>query len=136
MASAEETSKDLSAAAEAYLNLRNAREKLKQAYESEDAELKGAQEIIERKFMEAFNEINVNSFNTDAATVMRQVKERFISSDWDSFRKWELQNPEYDFRERRIHQGNFGQYMKENSEAGLPPGVNVMREFQVIVRKK
>lgn len=127
---------DLTAASEAYLNLRAERENIRNSYEAADAELKAAQEEIERLFLDTCNKINVSSLNTGNATVLRQIKERFVSSDWDAFHKWELQNPEYDFRERRIHQGNFGSYMKENSDAGLPPGVNVMREFQIIVRKK
>jgi hypothetical protein len=37
--------------------------------------------------------------------------------------------------EGRIHQGNFKQFMSEHEGEGLPPGVNVMREFGVTVRK-
>jgi hypothetical protein len=37
--------------------------------------------------------------------------------------------------ERRIHQGNFKENLAENEADGLPPGVNVMREFGVSVRK-
>lgn len=127
---------DFSLATEAYLNLRAEREALLRKFEEQDAELKSAQEDIEKVFMEACNSINVNSFNTSNALVLRQLKQRYVSSDWDAFRKWELENPEYDFRERRIHQGNFEQYMTNNTESGLPPGVNVMREFKIVVRKK
>ena len=30
---------------------------------------------------------------------------------------------------------NFKQYMEQRAEDGLPPGVNSMREFQIVVRK-
>ena len=37
--------------------------------------------------------------------------------------------------EARIHQGNFKDFMSEHASEGLPPGVNVMREFTITVRK-
>jgi len=37
--------------------------------------------------------------------------------------------------DRRIHQGNFKEFIAERQEDGLPPGVNVMREFGIVVRK-
>jgi len=37
--------------------------------------------------------------------------------------------------ERRIHQGNFREHMSDIEGEGLPPGVNVMREFGITVRK-
>jgi len=40
-----------------------------------------------------------------------------------------------DCLERRIHQGNFKQFMAEHEQDGLPPGVNVMREYAITVRR-
>ena len=37
--------------------------------------------------------------------------------------------------ESRIHQGNFKEFIAERKDDGLPPGVNVMREFGIVVRK-
>jgi hypothetical protein len=37
--------------------------------------------------------------------------------------------------ERRIHQGNFKEFMSEHANEGLPPGVNVMKELGITVRK-
>jgi hypothetical protein len=46
-----------------------------------------------------------------------------------------MENDAVDLLERRIHQGNFKQFMAEHERDGLPPGVNVMREFGIVVRK-
>jgi hypothetical protein len=37
--------------------------------------------------------------------------------------------------EGRIHQGNFKEFIADRKDEGLPPGVNVMREFTIVVRK-
>ena len=44
-------------------------------------------------------------------------------------------NEAVELLERRIHQGNFKEFMSEHQQDGLPPGVNVMREFGIVVRK-
>lgn len=66
---------------------------------------------------------------------MRRVNERFYCTDWDNFKNYVLENEAVELLERRIHQGNFKQHIEETQGDGLPPGVNVMREFGVTVRK-
>jgi hypothetical protein len=119
----------------AYLSLRKAREDLERKYEAEDTELKAQMTQLEMSLLTVCNEVNANSINTKNGTVIRKLNERFFCNDWDNFRKFEHENKDYDFRERRIHQGNFKQYMAEHQNDGLPPGVNVMREFAITVRK-
>jgi hypothetical protein len=46
-----------------------------------------------------------------------------------------LEHQALELLERRIHQGNFKEFIAEREKEGLPPGVNVMREFGVTVRK-
>jgi hypothetical protein len=46
-----------------------------------------------------------------------------------------LEHQALELLERRIHQGNFKEFITERQDEGLPPGVNVMREFGVTVRK-
>lgn len=118
-----------------YLNIRGAREELLREYEAKDKELKEDLQVIERKLLELCNDINANSINTKHGTVIRSLKERFVCSDWDSFKQFVRENDLIDCLEKRIHQGNFGSFVKEHPDDGLPPGVNVMREYGVTVRK-
>ena len=66
---------------------------------------------------------------------MRSIKDRYTTNDWDGFKKFILDHEAVDLLERRIHQGNFKEFMAEHKDEGLPPGVNVMREFAISVRK-
>lgn len=119
----------------AYLAIRTERERLKAAYEADDKKLQEDLGKLEKVMLEGCAEVNADSIKTKNGTVMRSTKERFFCTDWDNFRKFELDNADYDFRERRIHQANFREFMAENQQDGLPPGVNVMRELAITVRK-
>jgi hypothetical protein len=81
------------------------------------------------------NEIGADSIKTGAGTIMRKLNERFVCNDWDNFSKFVLEHQAVALLEKRIHQGNFRTFMADHDGDGLPPGVNVMREYGVTVRK-
>jgi len=118
-----------------YLEIRRMRESLKANYESQDEELKDAMESIKEALLAICNENNQNGFKTDSGTVTRQVKERYFCTDWDNFRKFVENEGSIDLLERRIHQRNFKEFMSERAGDGLPPGVNALREYDIVVRK-
>jgi hypothetical protein len=120
---------------EAYLTIRNQRDKILREYEAQDALLKEDLKQLEVTLLSVCNSINVDSIRTKHGTVMRKLNERFFCEDWDNFRKFVLDNEALELFEKRIHQNNFKQFMAENEGDGLPPGVSVMREFGITVRK-
>lgn len=118
-----------------YLTIRNTREKLKASWEVTDGELEQEMKVLEQSMLTVCNDTNASSIRTESGTVIRSLKERFTTNDWDNFKKFVLDNEAIDLLERRIHQGNFKEFMAEHKDEGLPPGVNVMREFTIVVRK-
>ena len=120
---------------EAYINLRNAREKLLTQYETEDEKLTAEMALLEKSLLNICNSVNADSIKTAHGTVMRRLNERYFCQDWDNFYKYVLDNEAVQLLERRIHQTNFKEHLREYEGDGLPPGVNVMREFGVTVRK-
>lgn len=120
---------------EAYLAIRAERDRIRKEYEANDDALKTDMTELERLLLSVCNDIGANSINTKHGTVIRSLKERFVCNDWDNFKKFVMENDLIDCLERRIHQKNFGTFMSEQGDAGLPPGVNVMREFDITVRK-
>ena len=118
-----------------YLTIRNEREKLKASWEVKDGELEQDMKSLEQCMLTICNDTNASSIRTESGTVIRSLKERFTTNDWDNFKKFVLDNEAIDLLERRIHQGNFKEFMAEHKDDGLPPGVNVMREFTIVVRK-
>lgn len=119
----------------AYLTIRAEREKLLREYELQDSALKNELSQLEAAMLQVCNDVNANSIKTQHGTVMRKLNERFYCTDWDNFSKFVLEQEAVGLLEKRIHQGNFRQFMEEHESDGLPPGVNVMREFGITVRK-
>lgn len=126
---------DVNELVEIYLEIRTKRDEIKRQYEAHDLELKSDLEELETAMMGVCNEMNVNSINTNHGTIIRKINERYVCSDWDNFRQFVLENEAVDLFEKRIHQGNFRQFMEDHKDDGLPPGINVMREFDISVRK-
>lgn len=118
-----------------YLTIRNEREKIESEYKQQDDALKAEMSLIEQSLLAGCNEINADSIRTSNGTVIKSLKERFTCSDRDNFNKFVLETGAVELFEARLHQGNFKQFMAERHADGLPPGVNVMREFTVTVRK-
>ena len=119
----------------AYLSIRTERERLLKEYEAADALLKKDLAALESVMLDVCNKVNADSIKTAHGTVMRKLNERFFCTDWDHFKDFVLENQAVELLEKRIHQGNFRQFMSEHEGDGLPPGVNVMREYAVSVRK-
>lgn len=120
---------------EAYLLIRTEREKLARDYETADNALKQDMLQLETVMLDMCNTVNADSIKTKHGTVMRKMNERFFCQDWDNFYRFVLDNEAVQLLERRIHQGNFKEFLKDHESDGLPPGVNVMREYGVSVRK-
>lgn len=120
---------------QAYITIRSEREKILAEYESADKALKAELAKIEMALLDVCNGINADSIRTGHGTVMRKLNERFFCQDWDGFYRFVLDNGMPHLLERRIHQGNFKEFIKEHENDGLPPGINVLREYGVSVRK-
>jgi hypothetical protein len=120
---------------ETYITLRNERDRLRNDYELKDSAVKSEMTVLEQELLAICNETNATSIKTDKGTVIRKLTERYFCTDWDNFRDYVLEHQALELLERRIHQGNFKEFITEREKDGLPPGVNVMREFGVTVRK-
>jgi hypothetical protein len=120
---------------ETFITLRNERDRMRNEWEAEDAKIKEEMTTLEQALLSICNEANATSIKTDKGTVIRKLNERFFCSDWDNFRDYVLEHQALELLERRIHQGNFKEFIAEREAEGLPPGVNVMREYGVTVRK-
>jgi hypothetical protein len=131
----ETTELNLNELVKIYLTIRTEREKLKSDWEVKDGELEQEMKLLEQSMLTVCNDTNASSIRTESGTVIRSLKERFTTNDWDNFKKFVLDHEAIDLLERRIHQGNFKEFMAEHQGEGLPPGVNVMKEFTIVVRK-
>ena len=118
-----------------YLTIRNERERIEAEWAVKDKELKTELDVLAQMFMTHCNESNAKSIRTDYGTVIRKLNERYTVSDGTAFRQFVMDNEMPELLEARIAQANFKEFIAERKADGLPPGVNVMREFTIVVRK-
>jgi hypothetical protein len=126
---------DMEELVKTYLTIRNERDRIEAEYKDQDAALKAEMATLEQAMLSGCNEIKADSIKTPHGTIIKSLKERFTCSDRDNFNKFVLEHSAVELFESRLHQGNFKEFMSERHSDGLPPGVNVMREFGVTVRK-
>jgi hypothetical protein len=118
-----------------YLTIRGEREILARQFDAKDGELKSELASIEQVMLAECNSINADSIRTGNGTVIKSLKESYVCSDWDNLKDFILENQAVELLQQRIHQKNFKEFMDNHQGEGLPPGINVMREFGITVRK-
>lgn len=118
-----------------YLTIRKEREMLSQQFELKDAELKAEMGAIEQVMLAQCNSINAESIKTGNGTIIKSLKENFVCGDWENFKRFVLENQAVELLQQRIHQTNFKEFLSQHEGDGLPPGINVLREFTITVRK-
>ena len=118
-----------------YLTIRNERDRLEADWKVKVKEIENELTLLSQQMLAVCNESNATSIKTKQGTVIKKLSERYTVSDGNSFRKFVMENNAPELFEARISQGNFKEFIAERQEDGLPPGVNVMREFTIQVRK-
>jgi hypothetical protein len=118
----------------AYIKMRDKRAELLREYEAEDAEVKAQMEAVESSLLDLCKQIGADTLGSKHGKVMRTVKTRYWTSDWDSMHKFILENKMPELLERRISQTTMKQLLDENPDL-MPPGVNIDSRYAVTIRR-
>lgn len=120
--------------AQAYISLRDARAEAKRVFEAQDETLAEEMRVLEAHLLDVCKQINADSIRTKAGTVIRSVKTRYWTNDWDSMYRLIHERQAFGLLEKRLHQTNMKQFLEENPEV-LPEGLNQDKEYTVVVRR-
>ena len=117
-----------------YVKIRDA--KAAKTKEMEDAikALDDQLDAIEQELLTICKTTGQDGGKTSAGSFTRSVKTRYWTSDWDSMYKFILTQGVPELLERRIAQGNFKDFLKDNPDL-LPEGVNVESKYSITVRR-
>ena len=118
----------------AYIKMRDARAALTAEFEEKDKEIKKQMEIIESHLLEVCKTAGASSINTGAGTIIRSVKTRYWTSDWESMHEFIRENNALELLERRVAQTAMADFIKENPDK-VPKGMNVDSKYTVVVRR-
>ena len=117
-----------------YIRIRDKRDELKRAYEAQDSELKEQLDVIEQEMLNVCKELGADNIKTSAGTIIRSVKSRYWTNDWDSMYDFIEEASAFGLLEKRIHQTNMKDFLAENPDI-YPKGLNVESEYTVVVRR-
>jgi hypothetical protein len=130
----EESSLQLDKLVEAFLKIREARTSLKTKYEQEDKALEESAKLIEHSMLDACKQLGADSIRTPYGTVIRSIKSRYWTNDWDSMYRFIREHDAFALLEKRLHQSHMKEFLAENPDL-QPAGLNVESEYTVVVRR-
>lgn len=117
-----------------YIKMRDKRAELLRDYEEADSTVKAQMELVETKLLDTCKEIGVDRLGSKHGTVMRTVKTRYWTGDWESMHKFILEHRMPQLLERRISQLNMKQLLEENPDL-TPMGLNTDSKYSVTIRR-
>ena len=117
-----------------YIKIRDKRAENKREFEEADTELKEQMEVLETQMLDVCKEMNADSIRTPHGTIIRSVKSRYWTNDWDSMYDFIEEHGAFGLLEKRIHQTHMKEFLSENPDL-FPKGMNVENEYTVVVRR-
>jgi hypothetical protein len=96
--------------------------------------IKEQQQVIKNEIKDRMRSVGAKSMKTAHGTVSLTEKTRYYTQDWDSFKRFVIENDAVDLLEKRIAQANMKLFLQENP-AMVPPGLNSDTELDVSIRK-
>lgn len=117
-----------------YIKIRDKRADNKRDFEAADADLKEQMEVLEAQMLDVCKEMNADSIRTPHGTIIRSVKSRYWTNDWDSMYDFIEEQGAFGLLEKRLHQTNMKEFLAENPEL-FPAGLNVENSYSVVVRR-
>ncbi len=117
-----------------YRKMREKRASLLREYEEQDEAIKSQMEVVEGKLLDLCKAIGADSLKTQHGTIIRTVKTRYWTSDWNSMHKFIMEHNMPELLEKRVSQTTMKQLLDENPDL-MPPGMNVDSRYAVTIRR-
>lgn len=117
-----------------FIKIRDARDAAEREWEQRKADFNEQLELINQQLLEICKSTDADSIRTSHGTVIRTIKSRYWTNDWEHFHKFLLEHNAPELLEKRIHQSNMKQFLEENPEL-LPAGLNVDSAYSITVRR-
>ena len=125
---------DLDKLTQIYIKIRDARSENKRAFEAQDKELEEQMQTLSGQMLDTCKDMNADSIRTPHGTIIRTVKSRYWTNDWDSMYSFIEEHSAFGLLEKRLHQTNMKDFLSENPDV-LPMGLSVESEYTVSVRR-
>ena len=128
------TRPDLDQLTAIYLKIRDTRAENKREFENVDKDLEEQQKMLAEQMLDSCKEIGADSIKTPHGTIIRSVKSKYWTGDWDSMYTFIKEHDAFGLLEKRLHQTNMKDFLNENPDV-MPMGLNVESEYTIVVRR-
>jgi hypothetical protein len=128
------TRPDLDQLTSIYLKIRDTRAENKRKFENVDKDLEEQQKMLAEQMLDTCKEMNADSIRTPHGTIIRSVKSKYWTGDWDSMYNFIKEHDAFGLLEKRLHQTNMKDFLHENPDV-MPMGLNVENEYTIVVRR-
>jgi sugar phosphate isomerase/epimerase len=128
------TRPDLDQLTSIYLKIRDTRAENKRQFENVDKDLEEQQKMLAEQMLDTCKEMNAESIRTQHGTIIRSVKSKYWTGDWDSMYNFIKEHDAFGLLEKRLHQTNMKDFLNENPDV-MPMGLNVENEYTIVVRR-
>jgi hypothetical protein len=128
------TRPDLDQLTAIYLKIRDTRAENKREFENVDKDLEEQQKMLAEQMLDSCKEIGADSIKTPHGTIIRSVKSKYWTGDWDSMYNFIKEHDAFGLLEKRLHQTNMKDFLQENPDV-MPMGLNVESEYTIVVRR-
>jgi hypothetical protein len=126
--------RNVSDLAAVYIKIRDRRADLKKQFEAGDKDLEDQQNLLAEKMLDICKDMDADSIRTPHGTIIRSVKSRYWTNDWDSMYRFIEEKGAFGLLEKRLHQTNMKDFLSENPDI-YPQGLNVESQYTVVVRR-
>ena len=120
--------------AKVYRKIKTEIDTLTREYDTKIETLKASQDQLKFAMKDQMKALGVKSVNAAFGTLSMVNKIRYSTQDWDSFKRFMVENDALDLLEKRIAQTNMAQFLEENPGV-VPPGLNAFSDFEIRVTK-
>jgi hypothetical protein len=117
-----------------YLKIRDTRAENKREFENVDKDLEEQQKMLAEQMLDSCKELGADSIKTPHGTIIRSVKSKYWTGDWDSMYTFIKEHSAFGLLEKRLHQTNMKDFLNENPDV-MPMGLNVENEYTIVVRR-
>jgi len=120
--------------AKVYVKIRDRISDITKVYETEVETLKAQQAQVSSTMKDQLRSMGSLSAKTEYGTVSLITKTRYYAMDKDAFKRFVIENDAADLYEQRVAQKNMAEFLEKNP-GNVPPGLNIVSEIEVSVRK-
>ena len=117
-----------------YIKIRDRRAENTRMFNAEDNDLKEQMDVLEAQMLDVCKDMGANSIRTSHGTIIRSVKTKYWTNDWDSLYEVVKEHDAFGVLFKAINQTNMKQFLEDNPDV-LPKGLNVESEYSVVVRR-